>query len=201
MAEIKVGENFYKNGEEVTITKFCKIVVDNKEYEGVVYNFTKNKGEENAIVENKSDFINSVIHTTLNIGDNIMAVCMGKILTVYKVSYLAGCIASASDGSSKVQFLRRIRPNGMLDKHTCFEGDMPKGTEYYLVSSYIEKILTVKKLINSCLSKIGNIQKTLSSSIKIDYSNVDVNELKQFTLNLDNFKKDIYKTLKLLKNE
>lgn len=44
MAEIvNIGENFYKDGKEVTVVKLGKMVINNKEYECVVYDYVDRK--------------------------------------------------------------------------------------------------------------------------------------------------------------
>ena len=200
MAEIvNIGENFYKDGKEVTVVKLGKMVINSKEYECVVYDYFDSK-YGSTVIEKKSDFIASTIPTILRNGDRIVATCMGKILSTYKVDGHVYEIADAigKDGS-KMQFFVKIKPNGFVEPRVNVS-NMPQETEYLFVSSRLEKKLAVSKLINSCLSKIGNIQKTLSSD-KLDYDKINVMEFQDMTVSLDKVKKEIDKTLKFLNNE
>ena len=199
MAEIvNIGENFYKDGKEVTVVKLGKMVINSKEYECVVYDYVDKYGS--TVVEKKSDFIKSTIPIFLRNGDRIVATCMGKILSTYKVDGHVYEIADAigKDGD-KMQFFVKIKPNGFVEPRVNVS-NMPQETKYLFVSSRLEKKLAVSKFINSCLSKIGNIQKTLSSD-KLDYDKIDVMEFQDLTVSLDKVKKEIDKTLKFLNNE
>lgn len=194
MAEIvNIGENFYKDGKEVTVVKLGKMVINNKEYECVVYDYVDRKCRS-TVVEKKSDFIASTIPTTLRNGDIIVATCMGKILATYKVDGHGYEIADVvSGGGGKMKFFVKIKPNGFVEPKVKIS-DMPQGTEYLFVSSRLEKKLAINKVINSCLSKIGNIQKALSSD-KLDYDKMDIMEFQDLTISLDKIKKEIYKIL------
>lgn len=200
MAEIvNIGENFYKNGKEVTVVKMGKMVINNKEYECVVYDYVDRK-YGSTVVEKRSDFIASTFHTILRNGDRIVATCMGKILATYKVDGHGYETADAITGNGgKKQFFVKIKPNGFVEPVAVYN-DMPQGTEYLFVSNRLEKKLAVSKFINSCLSKVGNMQKTISSD-KLDYDKMDITELQNLTLSLDKVKKEINKTLKFLNNE
>lgn len=207
MAEIvNIGENFYKDGKEVTVVKLGKMVINSKEYECVVYDYVDRKYGStvvkygSTVVEKKSDFIASTIPTILRNGDRIVATCMGKILSTYKVDGHGYEIADAigKDGG-KMQFFVKIKPNGFVEPRVNVS-NMPQETKYLFVSSRLEKKLAVSKFINSCLSKIGNIQKTLSSD-KLDYDKINVMEFQDLTVSLDKVKKEIDKTLKFLNNE
>lgn len=199
MAEIvNIGENFYKDGKEVTVVKLGKMVINSKEYECVVYDYVDRKCGS-TVVEKYSDFIASAIPTTLKNGDRIVATCMGKILSTYKVDGYGYEIADAigKDGG-KMQFFVKIKPNGFVEPKVNVS-NIPQ-IEYLFVSSRLEKKLAVSKFINSCLSKIGNIKKTLSSD-KLDYDKMDITEFQDLTISLDNVEKEINKTLKFLNNE
>ena len=200
MAEIvNIGENFYKDGKEVTVVKLGKMVINSKEYECVVYDYVDRK-YGSTVVEKRSDFIKTAFHTILRNGDRIVATCMGKILATYKVDGHGYETADAvSEGGGKMQFFVKIKPNGFVEPKVNVN-NLPQRTEYLFVSSSLEKKLAVSKFINSCLSKIGNMQKTLSSD-KLDYDKIDTTELQNLTLSLDKVKKEIDKTLKFLNNE
>ncbi len=200
MAEIvNIGENFYKDGKEVTVVKLGKMVINSKEYECIVYDYVDRK-YGSTVVEKRSDFIASTFHTILRNGDRIVATCMGKILATYKVDGHGYETADAvSEGGGKMQFFVKIKPNGFVEPKVNVN-NLPQRTEYLFVSSSLEKKLAVRKFINSCLSKIGNMQKTLSSD-KLDYDKIDTTELQNLTLSLDRVKKEINKTLKFLNNE
>lgn len=201
MAEIvNIGENFYKDGKEVTVVKLGKMFINNKEYECVIYDYVDRKCGS-TVVEKKSDFISSTIPTTLKNGDRIVATCMGKILSTYTVNGYGGyeiADAISKDGGKK-QFFVKIKPNGFVEPRVNVS-NTPQETEYLFVSSRLENKLVVSKFINSCLSKIGNIQKTLSSD-KLDYDKIDVTEFQDLMVSLDKVKKEIDKTLKFLNNE
>lgn len=202
MAEVvNIGENFYKDGKEVTIIKLGKMVINNKEYECVVYvHDCVDEKYRNVVVEKRSDFIKSAIPATLRNGDRIVATCMGKILATYKVDGHGYETADAiSEGGGKMQFFMKIKPNGFVEPKVNVN-IFPQRTEYLFVSNRLEKKLAVSKFINSCSSKIGNIQKTLSSD-KLDYDKIDITELQNLTLGIDRLKKEIDKTLKFLNNE
>lgn len=200
MSEIvNIGENFYKDGKEVTVVKLGKMVINNKEYECVIYDYVDRKCGS-TVVEKKSDFIASTIPTILRNGDRIVATCMGKILSTYKVDGHGYEIADAigKDGG-KMQFFVKIKPNGFVEPRVNVS-NMSQHTEYLFVSSRLEKKLAVSKVINSCLSKIGNIQKTLSSD-KLDYDKIDITEFQDLTISIDKVKREIDKILKFVNNE
>lgn len=199
--EIEIGKSYYKDGQEVVVCKLCTIVNNHKFADGVLYEYSgKDPFRPHLEVEKKSDFITSTIPTTLRNGDRIVATCMGKILSTYKVDGHGYEIANAiSEDGGKMQFFVKIKPNGFVEPKVNVS-NMPQETEYLFVSSGLEKKLAVSKLINSCLSKIGNIQKTLSSD-KLDYDKIDVMEFQDLTVSLDKVKKEIDKTLKFLNNE
>lgn len=200
MAEIvNVGENFYKGGKEVTVVKLGKMVINNKEYECVVYDYVDRKCGS-TVVEKKSDFIASTIPTTLRNGDRIVATCMCKILATYKVDGHGYETADAVDGhGTTIKFLMKIEPNGLVEPAAAYN-NIPQQTEFLFVSRRLEKKLAVSTFVNSCLSKIGNIQKTLSSD-KLDYEHIDTTELQNLTVSIDKVKKEVDKTLKFLNNE
>lgn len=196
---VNIGENFYKDGKEVTVVKLGKMVINSKEYECVVYDYVDRKCGS-TVVEKKSDFIASTIPTILRNGDRIVATCMGKILSTYKVDGNGYEIADAiGKDVVKMQFFVKIKPNGFVEPRVNVS-NMPQETEYLFVSSRLEKKLAISKFINSCLSKIGNIQKTLSSD-KLDYDKIDITEFQDLTISLDKLKEEINKTLKFLNNE
>lgn len=200
MAEIvNVGEIFYKDGKEVTVVRLGKMVINNKECECVVYDYVDRKCGS-TVAEKKSDFIASIIPTTLRNGDRIIATCMGKILDTYKIDGHGYEIANAIDGhGTMMSFLLKIKPNGLVEPAAVYN-NIPQKTEFIFVSQRLEKKLAVSKFVNSCLSKIGNIQKTLSSD-KLDYEHMDTIELQSLTLSIDKVKKEVDKTLKFLNNE
>ena len=198
--KLEVGDNFYKDGKEVTVVKIGNIIIEDKEYDGVVYEYQDGQQFGNTFIEKKFDFTSSVIPTTLRNGDRIVATCMGKILATYKVDGHGYETADAiSESGDKMQFMMKIKPNGFVEPHYLVES-LPKQTEFLLVTPKLEKKLVIRKFINSCLSKIGNIQKTISSD-KIDYLHTDTTELQNLTLSVDNLKKEVDKTLKFLNNE
>ncbi len=199
---IEVGKSYYKDGQEVVVRKLCTIVNNHKFTDGVLYEYTNSKDplRSRNEVEKKSDFIASTIPTTLRDGDRIVATCMGKILATYKVDQHGyGTADAISEGGGKMQFFLKIKPNGFVEPKVNVR-NMPQRTEYLFVSSRLEKKLNISKFINSCLSKIGNIQKTLSSD-KLDYDKMDVKELQNLTLSVDKLKKEVDETLKFLNNE
>lgn len=196
---VNVGENFYKEGKEVTVVNVGKMVINDKECDAVVYDYV-NKQYGNIVIEKKSDFIKSTIPTTLRNGDRIVATCMGKITATYKVYGHGHETADAiNEIGGKMQFFVDITPNGFVEP-LVNESNIPQRTEYLFVSSGIEKKLVVSKFINSCLSKIGNIQKAISSD-KLDYDKIDIAHLQKLTLSIDKMKREINKTIKFLNNE
>lgn len=200
--EIEVGKSYYKDGQEVVVRKLCTIVDNHKFTDGVLYEYPNSKDplRSRNEVEKKSDFIASTIPTTLRNGDRIVATCMGKILATYKVDRHGYETADAiSEGGGKMEFFVKIKPNGLVEPKVNVN-NIPQRTEYLFVSSRLEKKLAISKLINSCLSKMGNIQKTLSSN-KIDYDKIDIIDFQDLTISLDKLKEEINKTLKFLNNE
>lgn len=198
---IEVGKSYFKDGQEVVVRKLCTIVNNLKSTDGVLYEYKdKNPLIVRCAVENKSDFIKSTIPTTLRIGDRIVATCMGKITATYKVYGHGHETADAiNEIGGKMQFFVDITPNGFVEP-LVNESNIPQRTEYLFVSSGIEKKLVVSKFINSCLSKIGNIQKAISSD-KLDYDKIDIAHLQKLTLSIDKMKREINKTIKFLNNE
>ena len=82
---VNIGENFYKDGKEVTVVKLGKMFINNRVYKCVIYDYVDRKCGS-TVVEKKSDFIASTVPTTLKNGDRILATCMGKILATYNVN-------------------------------------------------------------------------------------------------------------------
>lgn len=199
--EIEVGQSFYKDGQEVVVCQLCTIVNNHKFTDGVLYECgSKDPLRPHLKIEKKSDFMESTIPTSLRNGDRIIATYMGKILAVYKVDGRRHGIVNAISGSGgKIKFFAKIKPNGFVEPKVNVS-NMPQLTEYLFVSSMLDKKLSVSKLINSCLSKIGNMKRLLSSD-KLDYDKIDIAEIQKLTLSINKVKKEINKTLKFLNNE
>lgn len=196
---VNIGENFYKDGKEVTVVNLGKMVINNEKYDCVVYDYVDRK-YGSTVVEKMSDFIASTFHTSLKNGDRIIETRMGKIITTYKV-YGQECETAdaISEIGVKMQFFVKIKPNGFVEPKLNVS-NMPQRTEYLFVSSRLDKKLSISNFINSCLSKIGNMRKTLSSD-KLDYDKIDITEFQDLTISLDNVKRKMYKTIKFLNNE
>lgn len=194
---LHIGENFYKDGKEVTIVNLGKMVINNEKYDCVVYDYV-DREYGSTVVEKMSDFTASAFHTNLKNGDRIVEICMGKIITTYKVYGQEYETAHAiSEIGGKMQFFAKIKPNGFVEPKLNVSNASKRRTEYLFVSSRIEKKLSVNNFINSCLSKIGNIKKTLSSG-KFDYDKIDIAEIQDLAINLDKVKREMYKTIKIL---
>ena len=202
MAEIKlkVGNNYYKNGKEVVIVKMGKIILDGREYEAVVYD-NIGKQYDNIVIEKKSDFIADIVPVRLDIGDRIIAVCMGKSLATYSVVNLgkntdAVETVEGVDGGERATFSMKPKPNGLVEN---FGGpiNFPQQTEFFYVSSKLENKLAVSKMINKCLSNIENIREKLSS-YDIDYLNIDLNQLQILLTTFEGVKGDTDRIIKII---
>lgn len=203
MAEIKleVGNNYYKNGKEVVIVKMGKIILDGREYEAVVYD-NIGKQYDNIVIEKKSDFMADIVPICLNIGDRIIAVCMGKILATYSVVSLGKntdaveTVEGVDDGGERATFSMKTKPNGLVENFYK-PINLPQQAEFFYVSSKLENKLAVSKIINKCLSNIENIREKLSS-YSIDYLNIDLNKLQILSKTFEGVKEDTDKIIKII---
>lgn len=196
MDKIKVGETYYKDGKEVVVIEIGEILLGKQHYNGVIF---KNE-DGKIIIEKIQPFQESIIPTKLNVKDEVVATCMGKILATYTIQETTDKLSMGiSIGGNKMNFYIKIYPNGFVKPSTQIDC-LTRQTEYVFVSPQLKRKLTIMGQINSCLSKIGNIRSKLCSE-NIDYKNTDIGDMYSIDEDIQNLNIKISNKIKFLQDE
>ena len=195
MDKIKVGETYYKDGKEVVVIEIGEILLGKQHYNGVIFKNDDGK----IIIEKIQPFQESIIPTKLNVKDEVVATCMGKILATYTIQETTDKLSMGiSIGGNKMNFYTKIYPNGFVKPSTQVDC-LSKQMEYIFVSPQLKRKLAIGEQINSCLSKISNIRSRLSSK-NIDYQNTNIEDIRNIDEDIQDLNVRISNKIKFLQD-
>lgn len=145
---IQIDKHYYYKGNEYVVTGFCKVKTPSGEWvDGVSYKKASEESTE-IYVRDKEAFEYYFIPTTLEVGDIIIAVSMGKVVAEYEVTSID---SESSQATAKSPSGIDLIVNTAVDSDavvTKVEGGVPYTADYYY--------------------QLGNMKERMINSIIID---------------------------------
>lgn len=187
---IQIDKHYYYKGNEYVVTGFCKVKKENGEWvDGVSY---KKASEESGdiYIREKESFEYCFIPATLEVGDIIIAVSMGKIVAEYEVKSIDEESSKATAKSpSDIELVvnTAIDSDGVVTK---VEGGMPYQADYYYQLADMKKRMINSTIIDKMVSELSNAA-TRVQDIPVSYP----------TFNLQESLKSIQQTLDVIYNK
>ena len=187
---IQIDKHYYYKGNEYVVTGFCKVKTTSGEWvDGVSY---KKASEESTdiYVRDKEVFEYYFIPTTLEVGDIIIAVSMGKIVAEYEVTSID---SESSQATAKSPSGIDLIVNTAVDSDavvTKVEGGVPYQADYYYQLADMKKRMTNSTIIDKMVSELSNAA-TRVQDIPVSYP----------TFNLQESLKSIQQTLDVIYNK
>lgn len=200
--KITPGDMFQGNVGEVKVIVCGAVRMRNKWVDSVTFVLNnRNANEPSTDVRTLplEEFRKEFIPMYLSSGDEVVCVCMGKIRGVYRIGDVDnnGDKVKGWNNNQSAFFKSNIAPNG----HVVCLDDTIKGVNMYLfVTDKLERQLAFNKILNKCLTRIGNIQKALSSE-NIDIDAVQIDDLNCILDILNETKKVVFNRLKHKEDE
>ena len=186
---IKIDKHYYYKGNEYIVVGFCKVKKENGEWvDGVSY---KKASEESGdiYIREKESFEYCFIPATLEVGDIIIAVSMGKIVAEYEVKSIDEESSKATAKSpSDIELVvnTAVDSDGVVTK---VEGGVPYQADYYYQLADMKKRMTNSTIIDKMVSELSNAA-TRVQDIPVLYP----------TFNLQESLKSIHQTLDAIYN-
>lgn len=186
---IKIDKHYYYKGNEYIVVGFCKVKKENGEWvDGVSY---KKASEESGdiYIREKESFEYCFIPATLEVGDIIIAVSMGKIVAEYEVKSIDEESSKATAKSpSDIELVvnTAVDSDGVVTK---VEGGVPHQADYYYQLADMKKRMTNSTIIDKMVSELSNAA-TRVQDIPVSYP----------TFNLQESLKSIHQTLDAIYN-
>ena len=186
---IQIDKHYYYKGNEYVVTGFCKVKTTSGEWvDGVSY---KKASEESTdiYVRDKEAFEYYFIPTTLEVGDIIIAISMGKIVAEYEVTSID---SESSQATAKSPSGIDLIVNTAVDSDavvTKVEGGVPYQADYYYQLADMKKRMTNSTIIDKMVSELSNAA-TRVQDIPVSYP----------TFNLQESLKSIHQTLDAIHN-
>jgi hypothetical protein len=186
---IKIDKHYYYKGNEYIVVGFCKVKKENGEWvDGVSY---KKASEESGdiYIREKESFEYCFIPATLEVGDIIIAVSMGKIVAEYEVKSIDEESSKATAKSpSDIELVvnTAVDSDGVVTK---VEGGVPYQADYYYQLADMKKRMTNSTIIDKMVSELSNAA-TRVQDIPVSYP----------TFNLQESLKSIHQTLDAIYN-
>lgn len=187
---IQIDKHYYYKGNEYVVTGFCKVKTTSGEWvDGVSY---KKASEESTdiYVRDKEAFEYYFIPTTLEVGDIIIAVSMGKIVAEYEVTSID---SESSQATAKSPSGIDLIVNTAVDSDavvTKVEGGVPYQADYYYQLADMKKRMINSTIIDKMVSELSNAA-TRVQDIPVSYP----------TFNLQESLKSIHQTLDVIYNK
>lgn len=186
---IKIDKHYYYKGNEYTVVGFCKVKKENGEWvDGVSY---KKASEESGdiYIREKESFEYCFIPATLEVGDIIIAVSMGKIVAEYEVKSIdeeSSKATAKSPSDIELVINTAVDSDGVVTK---VEGGVPYQADYYYQLADMKKRMTNSTIIDKMVSELSNAA-TRVQDIPVSYP----------TFNLQESLKSIHQTLDAIYN-
>ena len=187
---IQIDKHYYYKGNEYVVTGFCRVKTSSGEWvDGVSY---KKASEESTdiYVRDKEAFEYYLIPTTLEVGDIIIAVSMGRIVAEYEVTSID---SESSQATAKSPSGIDLIVNTDVDSDavvTKVEGGVPYTADYYYQIVDMKKRRTNSTIIDKMVSELSNAA-TRVQDIPVSYP----------TFNLQESLKSIHQTLDVIYNK
>lgn len=187
---IQIDKHYYYKGTEYVVTGFCKVKTLSGEWvDGVSYKKASEESTE-IYVRDKEVFEYYFIPTTLEVGDIIIAVSMGKIVAEYEVTSID---SESSQATAKSPSGIDLIVNTAVDSDavvTKVEGGVPYQADYYYQLADMKKRMTNSTIIDKMVSELSNAA-TRVQDIPVSYP----------TFNLQESLKSIQQTLDVIYNK
>ena len=187
---IQIDKHYYYKGNEYVVTGFCRVKTTSGEWvDGVSY---KKASEESTdiYVRDKEAFEYYFIPTTLEVGDIIIAVSMGKIVAEYEVTSID---SESSQATAKSPSGIDLIVNTAVDSDavvTKVEGGVPYQADYYYQLADMKKHMINSTIIDKMVSELSNAA-TRVQDIPVSYP----------TFILQESLKSIHQTLDVIYNK
>nr|DAP15267.1 MAG TPA: hypothetical protein [Caudoviricetes sp.] len=186
---IQIDKHYYYKGNEYVVTGFCKVKTTSGEWvDGVSYKKASEESTE-IYVRDKEAFEYYFIPTTLEVGDIIIAISMGKIVAEYEVTSID---SESSQATAKSPSGIDLIVNTAVDSDavvTKVEGGVPYQADYYYQLADMKKRMTNSTIIDKMVSELSNAA-TRVQDIPVSYP----------TFNLQESLKSIHQTLDAIYN-
>lgn len=152
---IQIDKHYYYKGNEYVVTGFCRVKTPSGEWvDGVSY---KKASEESTdiYVRDKEAFEYYFIPTTLEVGDIIIAVSMGRIVAEYEVTSID---SESSQATAKSPSGIDLIVNTAVDSDavvTKVEGGVPYQADYYYQLADMKKRMINSTIIDKMVSALS----------------------------------------------
>lgn len=187
---IQIDKHYYYKGNEYVVTGFCKVKTLSGEWvDGVSYKKASEESTE-IYVRDKEAFEYYFIPTTLEVGDIIIAVSMGRIVAEYEVTSID---SESSQATAKSPSGIDLIVNTAVDSDavvTKVEGGVPYQADYYYQLADMKKRMINSTIIDKMVSELSNAA-TRVQDIPVSYP----------TFNLQESLKSIHQTLDVIYNK
>lgn len=187
---IQIDKHYYYKGNEYVVTGFCRVKTPSGEWvDGVSYKKASEESTE-IYVRDKEAFEYYFIPTTLEVGDIIIAVSMGRIVAEYEVTSID---SESSQATAKSPSGIDLIVNTAVDSDavvTKVEGGVPYQADYYYQLADMKKRMINSTIIDKMVSELSNAA-TRVQDIPVSYP----------TFNLQESLKSIQQTLDVIYNK
>lgn len=152
---IQIDKHYYYKGNEYVVTGFCKVKKENGEWvDGVSYKKSSEESTE-IYVRDKEAFEYYFIPTTLEVGDIIIAVSMGKVVAEYEVTSID---SESSQATAKSPSGIDLIVNTAVDSDavvTKVEGGVPYTADYYYQLDNMKERMINSIIIDKMVSALS----------------------------------------------
>lgn len=187
---IQIDKHYYYKGNEYVVTGFCRVKTLSGEWvDGVSYKKASEESTE-IYVRDKEVFEYYFIPTTLEVGDIIIAISMGKVVAEYEVTSID---SESSQATAKSPSGIDLIVNTAVDSDavvTKVECGVPYQADYYYQLADMKKRMINSTIIDKMVSELSNAA-TRVQDIPVYYP----------TFNLQESLKSIHQTLDVIYNK
>lgn len=152
---IQIDKHYYYKGNEYVVTGFCKVKTPSGEWvDGVSYKKASEESTE-IYVRDKEAFEYYFIPTTLEVGDIIIAVSMGKVVAEYEVTSID---SESSQATAKSPSGIDLIVNTAVDSDavvTKVEGGVPYTADYYYQLDNMKERMINSIIIDKMVSALS----------------------------------------------
>lgn len=152
---IQIDKHYYYKGNEYVVTGFCKVKTLSGEWvDGVSYKKASEESTE-IYVRDKEAFEYYFIPTTLEVGDIIIAVSMGKVVAEYEVTSID---SESSQATAKSPSGIDLIVNTAVDSDavvTKVEGGVPYTADYYYQLVNMRERMKNSTIIDKMVSELS----------------------------------------------
>lgn len=152
---IQIDKHYYYKGNEYVVTGFCNVKTPSGEWvDGVSYKKASEESTE-IYVRDKEAFEYYFIPTTLEVGDIIIAVSMGKVVAEYEVTSID---SESSQATAKSPSGIDLIVNTAVDSDavvTKVEGGVLYTADYYYQLANMKERMTNSTIIDKMASALS----------------------------------------------